>query len=41
MIATALQKAKQYCKKYLSNKEDLAYLSCFRKKIPYPREVLE
>ena len=40
MIAKTLQKASEYCKNYLDNKDDLAYLSCFRRKIPFSPDVI-
>ena len=35
IITRALQKATEYCQKYLDKKEDLAYLSYFRKKVNF------
>ena len=41
MIANAVQKASEFCRNYLDNKDDLAYLSCFRKKIPFSPELCQ
>jgi len=41
MIANAIQKAVEHCKAYLNGKEDLAYLSCFRRKIKFSSDMLD
>ena len=35
IVAKALQRGQEFCTNYLSMKEDLAHLSCFRKKIKF------
>ena len=35
LVMRALQDGEQFCKEYISTRDDLAHLSCFRKKIPF------
>ena len=37
----ALQDGERFCNNYIATREDLAYLACFRKKIPFSFEVLQ
>lgn len=36
----ALQEGERFCNNYISNREDLAYVACFRKKIPFSQKVI-
>jgi len=41
VVMKALQDGERFCNNYISTREDLAYLACFRKKIPFSFEVLQ
>ena len=40
LISRAQQAAQQECRSYFSSKEDLAHVSCFRKKIKFDANVV-
>lgn len=40
LVGRALQEAEKYCDEFISSREDLAYLGCFRKKVPFKVSTL-